>query len=100
MLGKTSPLSGGLIARKGDAKPSPSAAPQLKAVESQTHASPKRKPPKKGRVSGNGKPIPKGTEDTIAVTVRLDSQRYRKLKLHGVDHRMSNQEILVQALDA
>jgi hypothetical protein len=37
--------------------------------------------------------------ERIAVTVRLTPTDYRKLKMHGVDRRMSNQEIIVTALD-
>jgi hypothetical protein len=36
----------------------------------------------------------------IAVTVRLTNADYRRLKLHGLEHRQSNQEIIVAALNA
>ena len=86
MANKVSQLSGGLIARKGSAapvkpalvKPAPPAVPPA--------AEPKSKP--------------KGTAGTIAVTVRLDPERYEKLKLQGVRQRRTNQDILVAALDA
>jgi hypothetical protein len=42
---------------------------------------------------------PRGIAGTIAVTVRLDPERYERLKLHGARRRQSNQEILVAALD-
>jgi len=42
------------------------------------------------------------TKETIAVTVRLDAERYRKLVLYGAQFvpRRTNQEILIAALDA
>jgi hypothetical protein len=42
----------------------------------------------------------KGVEEIIAITVRLNKARYTKLKHYGVDHRQTNQDIMVQALDA
>lgn len=106
---KPKPLNSGLIARKGDAArgdasniatiPRPATTPAAVAV-----ATPEGSPahsPTQGEVSTDiGRtPLPKGTAGTIAVTVRLDEARYRRLKLHGLDHRKSNQEILVNALD-
>ena len=46
--------------------------------------------------------VPKGTKDTIAVTVRLDAERYRRLVSYGVRFvpRRTNQEMLIAALDA
>ncbi|MGZ5437978.1 MAG: hypothetical protein ACXWXT_09205 [Candidatus Binatia bacterium] len=75
---KTPRLDSGLIARKGEAAPVTSSAATKSAP----------------------KPIaPKGIAGTIAVTVRLDPERYEKLKLHGIRTRRTNQDILVQALD-
>jgi hypothetical protein len=45
-------------------------------------------------------PTPKGLAGTIAVTVRLDPNRYERMKIHGARQRRTNQEILVAALDA
>ena len=47
-------------------------------------------------------PMPKGTKDTVAVTVRLDPERYKRLLAHGAQAapRRTNQQILVEALDA
>jgi hypothetical protein len=43
---------------------------------------------------------PKGANtNTIAVTVRLDPDRYQALKMYGVKTRTSNQDVLVAALD-
>ncbi len=38
--------------------------------------------------------------ERIAVTVRLTPTDYRRLKIHGIECRKSNQEIIVAALNA
>ncbi len=77
-------LGSGLIVRKGEASPAVTSAPLAEvALASQARA-----------------PAPKGIAGTIAVTVRLDPQRYERLKVHGARQRQTNQEILVAALDA
>ena len=38
--------------------------------------------------------------ERIAVTVRLSPADYRRLKIYGLERRESNQDILVNALDA
>ena len=55
---------------------------------------------RKGEAASAAAPTPKGIAGTIAVTLRLDPGRYERLKLHGVRTRQSNQQILVDALDA
>lgn len=40
------------------------------------------------------------SERRTAVTVRLDDERYKKLKMFGLDKKLSNQDIFVAALDA
>ena len=62
-------LDAGLIARKGEAKPTG---------------------------------MSKGTQNTVAVTVRLDEDRYKRLVTYGARFapRRKNQEIFVEALDA
>lgn len=74
---KASQLDAGLVA-KGEAKP---AARPNEATQT---------------------PLPKGAKETIAVTVRLDPERYRRLVAYGAQFapRRKNQEILVEALDA
>lgn len=37
--------------------------------------------------------------ERIAVTVRLSPSDYRRLKMHGLENRESNQDILVKALN-
>jgi hypothetical protein len=83
MAAKVSQLSSGLIARKGGATP---AAPGPVSQQPVSQQSPE--------------PKPKGTAGTIAVTVRLDPERYEKLKMFGVKNRRTNQDILVGALDS
>ncbi len=39
-------------------------------------------------------------KDTVAITVRLDEDRYVQLKVLGARTRRTNQDILVAALDA
>ena len=53
---------------------------------------------------GQAKPadIPAGTHNTVAVTVRLDPDRYKRLITYGARFApcRKNQEIFVEALDA
>ncbi len=81
---KTATLEADLIARKGEAVPAAS------AVLASSPASER---------SAVG--MPRGTKGTVAVTVRLDEERYRKLVGYGARFtpRKTNQEILVEALD-
>jgi hypothetical protein len=78
---KAAPLNAGLLARKGEAAPASSAPNASHATEA---------------------PPPQGTKDTVAVTVRLDQERYHRLVGYGARFtpRRTNQEILVAALDA
>jgi hypothetical protein len=77
---KATPLGADLIARKGEAAPAQIPTPQNSPAASTPH----------------------GTKDTIALTVRLDPERYRRLVAHaaGFVPRKTHQEILVEALDA
>jgi hypothetical protein len=81
-------LSTPLIARKGEA--APAVAPQLPEPMALAPAANPIRPTETA----------KGTAGTIAVTVRLDPERYERLKIFGVRRRKTNQEILVTALDA
>jgi hypothetical protein len=77
---KATPLAADLIARKGEAVPAqPPAPPTPPAAE-----------------------VPHGTKDTIALTVRLDPARYRRLVAYAgrFAPRKTHQDILVEALDA
>lgn len=79
---KTMSLTSDLIVKKGEAVPAMSVNKENKILEEDhTHSTPN---------TNNG---------TIAVTVRLDPLRYEKLKLYGVHNRLTNQNIIVNALD-
>ena len=60
------------------------------------------KTPAHGRGHAPDTVLSQGTKETIAVTVRLDAERYRKLVRYGAQFvpRRTNQEILIAALDA
>jgi hypothetical protein len=76
---KAASLDADLIARKGEAMPAQPPTPTPPAAN-----------------------LPHGTKDTVALTVRLDQARYRRLVAHaaGFIPRKTHQEILVEALDA
>ena len=78
---KAAPLNANLLARKGEAVP---ASDQARVAETTVS------------------PLPRGTKDTVAVTVRLDHDRYHKLVGYGARFtpRRTNQEIFIAALDA
>jgi hypothetical protein len=73
---KTTPLDGNLV-RKGDAVP---AAAIMPAAVSD---------------------IPHGTKDTIAITVRLDPQRYQQLMTYKAQFgkRVKNQDLFITMFD-
>jgi hypothetical protein len=77
---KTATLEADLIARKGEAAP----ARMVDAEDRQERSE-----------------VPRGTKGTVAVTVRLDRERYQKLVGYGARFtpRKTNQDILVEALD-
>ena len=58
--------------------------------------------PAHGREHASAAMLSQGTKEIIAVTVRLDAERYRKLVRYGAQFvpRRTNQEILIAALDA
>jgi hypothetical protein len=85
-------LVGDLIVRKGEATPAISTlAPIPGALEAG-----ETRPP----VASGPRPVPHGLAGTIAVTVRLDPARYERLKIYGVKQRLTNQQLLVEAIDA
>jgi len=77
---KATSLAADLIARKGEAAPAMAPTPTSTPAAS----------------------VPHGTKDTIALTVRLDQERYRRLVVRaaGFVPRKAHQDILVEALDA
>jgi hypothetical protein len=85
-------LVGDLIVRKGEAMPAIStSAPISNAPETEEIPPPAASGPP---------PVPHGLAGTIAVTVRLDPARYERLKIYGVKQRRTNQDLLVEAIDA
>ena len=79
----SSRLGGDLIARKGEASPTTSATSEIASL------------PQTNSITET----PRGTSGTVAITVRLDPDRYVKLKTLGAQIRRKNQDILVEALD-
>lgn len=77
---KMSELSSDLIVRKGEASPS--------VIHHQ------------GLENKKNIILPNKKTATIAVTLRLNEKRYKKLKLFGVHNNITNQDILISALDA
>lgn len=84
MAGKMTPLESGLIVRKGQAVP---AIPRGTAASDLADGA--------GTLSRVGRP----RAGTIAITVRLDPDRYGRLKSVGLEQGLTNQEIMVAALD-
>ena len=84
MAGKMTPLKSGLIVRKGEAVPTTPV-----RVSGSDGASNVSETSAVGRVR----------RGTIAITVRLDPDRYTRLKGAGVRRGLTNQEIMVTALD-
>ena len=83
-------LGSALIARKGEAAPTVPPTVHSEAAHAAALAS----------VQTAAPAAPRGAAGTIAVTVRLDPERYERLKIHGAKTRRTNQDILVEALDA
>jgi hypothetical protein len=77
---KAASLEADLIARKGEATPATMTTPASPPAPTAPH----------------------GTKDTVALTVRLDQARYRRLVAYaaGFVPRKTHQDILVEALDA
>ena len=95
-------LDAGLIARKGEAVPA-HATPLTEPARSREvvvgATAETVLPEPQGEVPPSHRPLPRGVQGTIAVTVRLDPARYERLKMFGVRRRRTNQEILVEAVD-
>ncbi len=94
------PLSIPGMPKKGDASPAvssieqpspPPAASPAPPVSVAAAAPPQADPPA-SRLSSR-------VQATIAVTVRLDERRYERMKTWGTVRRVTNQEVIVAALD-
>ena len=91
----TSRLEAGLIARKGEAFPA-----QTETAASVVVADAQSQDDRTGNpFMGPPRRAARGLHGTIAVTVRLDPERYERLKMFGARGRYTNQDILVEALD-
>lgn len=96
MAQKMTPLESALIVRKGQAAPvaqyTHENAPEQRAPIplSEVTTLTERPPAVVGRRRAG----------TIAITVRLDPDRYQRLKSSGLVQGLTNQEIMVAALDA
>lgn len=82
------PLSFPAISKKGEAAP---AVTSFEDIEPSTPP-PVPEPPAAPRLASR-------VQATIAVTVRLDETRYERMKTWGTNRRVTNQEVIVAALD-
>jgi len=89
-------LEAGLIARKGEAAPAQSR-PQLPPSHSEEEIGQSVAGDILDKVTASR--MPRRLQGTIAVTVRLDPGRYERMKVYGARRRLTNQDILVEALD-
>lgn len=78
-----------VIPKKGEALPAVASFEEAPSLAPATGSSPDPAPP---RLSSR-------VQATIAVTVRLDERRYERMKTWGLSRRVTNQEVLVAALD-
>jgi hypothetical protein len=84
--------------------PAPAPAPSAATVEPPAPPPEQRArpaPPAVPAVAPAPPPLPPSSRvrPTIAVTARLDEARYERLKRFGGQHRATNQDIIVAALD-
>ena len=91
------PLTLPAIPKKGDA------APAIQSIEAPSSVP---QPLNPAPPTPGGLPLPppplrpsSRVRATIAVTLRLDQERYERLKSYGANRRLTNQEILIAALD-
>jgi hypothetical protein len=80
------PLAMPLIPKKGEAGP---AVTSFEQAPRSPDPPPPAPPPR----------LASRVQATIAVTVRLDEPRYERLKTWGTNRRVTNQEVIVAALD-
>ena len=97
-MGRIATLSGSLLVRKGEARPTTlSAVPAQRIDLATTGGAWSRARPRLARAGGgppNG-PAPRA----VAMTLRLDGERHRRLRLFAVCTGRSMQSVLVDALD-
>ena len=86
------PLMMPAIARKGDAAPAVTSFNDVPATARSDSPLMPESPAAPARLISR-------VQATIAVTVRLDEVRYERIKSWGTSRRVTNQEIIVAALD-
>jgi hypothetical protein len=86
------PLMMPAIARKGDASPAVTSFNDVPAIPKSDSPLTPESPAAPARLVSR-------VQATIAVTVRLDEVRYERTKSWGTSRRVTNQEIIVAALD-
>ena len=94
------PLSIPGMPKKGDAIPAVVSfeAPALVPIAQPAPPSPTNAPPSP-IVESPPSRLTSRVQATIAVTVRLDERRYERMKGWGTNRRVTNQEVIVAALD-
>jgi len=109
-------LSGELLARRGQALPTggfayasialdqPLPAAERTALVRYGAAAPPGPVARAGMRTANPdrrqQPSGRRDDDRVALTVRLDRERHRRLRIFGARHECSGQEVIVRALDA
>jgi len=97
-MGSVATLSGSLLVRKGEARPAVLSAVPAQRFDLATTGGGARPRPRLARAGGGppGGPAP----HPVAMTLRLDGERHRRLRLFAACTERSMQSILVAALDA
>jgi hypothetical protein len=94
-------LTGELLARRGEAMPTGGFAAPGHAIGLAPPASPS--PLRAAGTGGDERPRllqSRGKAERVALTVRLDRERHRRLRIFGARRGCSNQEVILKALDA
>lgn len=92
-------LEGGLLARKGQALPTSTAYPRLAASQPDAPSAALGQACL-GTPAGEKPPARRAGSDRVALTLRLDRERYTRLKIVAARHAQSGQSVLLEALDA
>jgi hypothetical protein len=90
-------LDGGLLARKGQALPTSAADPRLASSQPDAVSAALGQARRGAPVGATAR---RPDSDRMALTLRLDRERYTRLKIVAARHAQSGQSVLVKALDA
>jgi hypothetical protein len=109
-------LSGELLARKGEALPTggfayarlaldhplppPGATALVRYAAAPASMTVARNDSRKGAPERRREPSGRRAEDRVALTVRLDRDRHRRLRIFGARQECSSQDVIIRALDA